>query len=79
GVLPRVEISHVPGDFSCSMQEPAAVRALMAYLGPQEDTSMSSPQAPKEAQDMEAARLTLKQMLGSIPNEHLVPDVDSLL
>lgn len=51
----------------------------MAYLGPKEDTSMSSPQAPKEAQEMEAARLTLKQMLGSSPNEHLVPDVDSLL
>ncbi|AYO04361.1 type III secretion system effector VopQ [Vibrio parahaemolyticus] len=79
GVLPRLEISNVKGDFTFSMQEPAAVRALMAYLGPKEDTSMSSPQAPKEAQEMEAARLTLKQMLGSSPNEHLVPDVDSLL
>lgn len=79
GVLPRLEISNVKGDFTFSMQEPAAVRALMAYLGPKEDTSMSSPQAPKEAQEMEAARLTLKQMLGSSPSEHLVPDVDSLL
>ncbi|MFY2162362.1 CesT family type III secretion system chaperone [Vibrio alginolyticus] len=79
GVLPRLEVSNAKGDFTFSMQDPASVRALMAYLGPKENTSMTSPQAPKEAQEMEAARLTLKKMLGSEPSEHLVPDVDSIL
>ncbi|XNO31721.1 CesT family type III secretion system chaperone [Vibrio alginolyticus] len=79
GVLPRLEVSNAKGDFTFSMQDPASVRALMAYLGPKENTAMTSPQAPKEAQEMETARLTLKKMLGSEPSEHLVPDVDSIL
>ncbi|AVH25986.1 MULTISPECIES: cation transporter [Vibrio] len=79
GVLPRLEVSNAKGDFTFSMQDPASVRALMAYLGPKENTAMTSPQAPKEAQEMEAARLTLKKMLGSEPGEHLVPDVDPIL
>ncbi len=79
GVLPRIEVSNSKGDFTFSMQDAASVRALMAYLGPKEDKSMTSPQAPKEAQEMEAARLTLKKMLGSDASEHLVPDVDPML
>ncbi len=79
GVLPRIEVSNSKGDFTFSMQDAASVRALMAYLGPKEDKSMTSPQAPKEAQEMEAARLTLKKMLGSDASEHLVPDVDPIL
>ncbi len=79
GVLPRIEVSNSKGDFTFSMQDAASVRALMAYLGPKEDKSMTSPQAPKEAQEMETARLTLKKMLGSDASEHLVPDVDSML
>ena len=79
GVLPRLEVSNSKGNFTFSMQDAASVRALMAYLGPKEDKSMTSPQAPKEAQEMETARLTLKKMLGSNASEHLVPDVDSML
>jgi hypothetical protein len=79
GVLPRIEVSNSKGDFTFSMQDSASVRALMAYLGPKEDKSMTSPQAPKEAQEMETARLTLKKMLGSEASEHLVPDVDPML
>ncbi|MFM2610982.1 CesT family type III secretion system chaperone [Vibrio campbellii] len=79
GVLPRIEVSNSKGDFTFSMQDAASVRALMAYLGPKEDKSMTSPQAPKEAQEMETARLTLKKMLGSDASEHLVPDVDPVL
>lgn len=79
GVLPRIEVSNSKGDFTFSMQDAASVRALMAYLGPKEDKSMTSPQAPKEARQMETARLTLKKMLGSEASEHLVPDIDPML
>ncbi|MEZ8196836.1 CesT family type III secretion system chaperone [Vibrio cortegadensis] len=77
-VLPRIEVSNSKGKFSFSMQDAASGRALIAYLGPKEDKSMTSPQAPKEAQDMESARLTLKKMLGSDASENLVPDVRSM-
>ena len=79
GVLPRIEVSNSKGDFTFSMQNAASVRALITYLGPKEDKSKTSPQAPKESQEIEAARLTLKKMLGSHASENLVRDEHSVL
>ncbi|APP09160.1 cation transporter [Vibrio harveyi] len=79
GVLPRIEVSNNKGNFTFSMQNAASVRALMAYLGPKEDESMTSVNASRDVQDMESARLTLKKMLGSDASEHLIPSTQSSL
>ncbi|MCL9783715.1 CesT family type III secretion system chaperone [Vibrio sp. S4M6] len=78
GVLPRLEISNAKGKFTFSMQDAATVRALMAYLGPKEDTNLTKSDAPDQVKKMEKARLAVKKSLGSQPSEHLVPNTHAL-
>lgn len=72
-VLPRLEICNTKGNFSFSMLDGAAVRALLTYLGPKADESLLGVDTPVAIKEMEQTRLTLKAQLGSPAHEHLLP------